>query len=194
MQVALSQSINARAYNTIYPWQNRRSRTASVLLRMHRRNCIMCTCYQNATGFGCRNRCGCCGNGYNASCANGYNSSCGSGLNSGCGSVWGGCARNSLCGSVATVSGNAVSTSNCGRMSTQCCNRYVSFPVSGTAYVPTSAIQFCPNALGVGNAGANAQTNTGGGSACGCFGRCGGATAFSNFNQDYYARQYGLDD
>ena len=83
------------------------------------------------------------------------------------------------------------------------CRRYISFPVSGTAYVPVSAMYFYPNSLGTnGNTNGNGVTsgnsngNSNGNNGCGCcgFGRCGGTRAFFNYNEDYYARQYGLND
>ena len=73
--------------------------------------------------------------------------------------------------------------------------QYVSFPVMGTAYVPTSAIRFVPNCGWVGALSANASTSSTstGCNSCG-FGRCGGAAAYANYNEDYYARQYGLNN
>ena len=79
--------------------------------------------------------------------------------------------------------------------------RYITFPISGRAVVPVSAICFYPTSWGNTNGccgwGTTANTNTtttnGNGNCCG-FGRCGSAAAIANFNEDYYARQYGLND
>ena len=171
----------------------------------------MCTCCQNTTGCGCRNRCGCfgwrsgcwsaynaCGTAYNSGCGTAYNSGCGTAYNNGCGNMCNGCAtvynggngRNAFCGATAANVSSA-SVSACNVSNVPSCARYMSFPVSGTAYVPTSAITFCPNLLTAQNGVGSTST---GGTGCGCFGRCGGAAAISNYFQDYYNRQYGLDD
>jgi len=135
----------------------------------------MCTFYQNAR-CGARNACGRC---------NCYQNTCGCTT----GTVGNTCG---CTGTVGNTNGNLIGTG--------CC-RYLSFPVSGTAYVPTSAVYFCANYVGAnGNANGNINGNTngntggiGGGNCCG-FGRCGGARAISNYYEDYYARQYGLND
>lgn len=77
-----------------------------------------------------------------------------------------------------------------------CGSRYITFPISGTAVVPTSSIYFYPTAWGnSGYFGGQTSNVSNGGCANGCgFGRCGGAAAIANFNEDYYARQYGLND
>ena len=156
----------------------------------------MCTCCQNTTGCGCRNRCGC----------GSWRNGCGGWSNGCCGSVYNGCAtvynggngRTTWCGtSVANTSASSACASVAsayasGGTSVQSCARYISFPVSGTAYVPTSAITFCPNVFASSQNEANANSTSSSG--CGCFGRCGGAAAISNYFQDYYARQYGLND
>ena len=75
-------------------------------------------------------------------------------------------------------------------------NRYISFPISGTAVVPTSSIYFYPTSWS--NSGCfGGQTNSASNGTCSnsCgFGRCGGAAAIANYYEDYYARQYGLND
>ncbi|MBE7093818.1 MAG: hypothetical protein E7367_03915 [Clostridiales bacterium] len=81
-------------------------------------------------------------------------------------------------------------------VSNSCCGcQYVTFPVTGTAYVPTSAIRFVPNCGWLGNLSGNTSTGStsSGCNSCG-FGRCGGAAAYANYNEDYYARQYGLNN
>lgn len=118
------------------------------------------------------------------------------------------CCQNwmSAAGAVA-MNGNSY---NCGRNNgcyNRCCHscgcssqsatnvRYITFPVSGTAVVPVSSICFYPTSWGNGNG--NAQSgNTSSNSGCNCcgFGRCGSQAAISNYYQDYYARQYGLND
>lgn len=136
----------------------------------------MCTWCQGCGNYSCRNRsgCGCCG-----SCSN---------ANVGCANLRN---VNVSCGVQSTS--NANSSCGCGS-----CRRYVSFPVSGTAYVPTSAIYFCPNTLGTAQTGTSTSSGNscGNGSSTNCcgFGRCGGAAAISSFYEDYYARQYGLND
>ena len=84
----------------------------------------------------------------------------------------------------------------CGREN----RRYITFPISGRAVVPVSAICFYPTTWGTtngyclyGNTTPTTGTATSNGNCCG-FGRCGGAAAIANFNEDYYARQYGLND
>ena len=140
----------------------------------------MCTCNQNARSS-CFSNSGC---GWTRNCY-GQN----------------GCRQNG-CGyqtgnTTDTVTGNG--GNGCGTFGY--CNRYMSFRVMGTAYVPTNAIYFCPDPLGtVGQTNGTGNTNTtgtgncGNGCGCGCFGRCGGARAISNYYEDYYARQYGLND
>ena len=133
----------------------------------------MCTCYQNSmntSARGCqRSTCGGCNGGW----WNGTTMVVGGSTGGGC---WNGCYNG--------------------------CYRYISFPVSGTAYVPVSAIRFVPNYLYANTAnanttpctnGANNANGTVGGNCCG-FGRCGGNAAIANFYEDYYARQYGLND
>ena len=144
----------------------------------------MCTCYQNMS-------CSC-------GCNNGR---------SGCGRST--CSNNGCLTNTNTVTTNGCGWNTCGwntwGWNTCGCNRYVSFPVSGTAYVPTSAIHFCPNSLTGNTTNGNTTsnnnngttTNNGGTCGCGCgcgFGRCGGARAISNYYEDYYARQYGLNN
>ena len=86
-----------------------------------------------------------------------------------------------------------------------CCVRYVSFPVSGTAVVPVNAIRFYPTWDASANngdsghscgcfwlRGANNQANAS--SNCCGFGRCGGSAAIANYYEDYYNRQYGLNN
>ena len=133
----------------------------------------MYTCYQNT-------RSTCCNNNY-------------CGRQSGCGGC-GGCQVGNTNGNVVGVTGNGCGTYGC-------YNRYMSFRVMGTAYVPTNAIYFCPDPLGTvgqnsgtGNTNTTGTGNCGNGCGCGCFGRCGGARAISNYYEDYYARQYGLND
>ena len=78
-----------------------------------------------------------------------------------------------------------------------CGNRYISFPISGTAVVPTSSIYFYPTSWGNSGGCFGAQTTNNSGSCVagsGCFGRCGGSAAIANYYEDYYARQYGLND
>lgn len=97
----------------------------------------------------------------------------------------------------AMVAQGATAISGCNGL-----QRYITFPVNGTAYVPVSAIRFVPNSLfgntsntnatGCLNAANNAN-GTSGGNCCG-FGRCGSNAAITNFYEDYYARQYGLND
>ena len=125
----------------------------------------MCTCCQNRSNYCNRSSCGC-----------------------GCASV----------GNVTTSSSCCYYGASCYNA---CANRCISFPVSGTAYVPVSAIRFIPNGcwnvqVGTGAISNGSSVGTSGGvsSGCGCFGRCGGAVAMANYNQDYYARQYGLND
>ena len=138
----------------------------------------MCTCFQNRMNSGCWNGCG-----GQYGCRN--QNYCNRGCNNGCGYICG--------GTTVGVTTNTTTQTTQGVGNT-CC-RYITFPVSGTAYVPTSAIYFCPNTLGVAQTGTN-TTNNGngtGGNCCG-FGRCGGAAAINNYFEDYYARQYGLND
>ena len=133
----------------------------------------MCTCCQNYTGAVQSNGCSCNSNrcGFNR---------CGYGV-----------------AAQTTVSGGTF----CGN----CCVRYVSFPVSGTAVVPVNAIRFYPtwgtgaNSVDNGNScgcfwsrGANNQANAS--SNCCGFGRCGGSAAIANYYEDYYNRQYGLNN
>ena len=138
-----------------------------------RRKKYMCTCCQNYTGAVQSNGCSCNSNrcGFNR---------CGYGV-----------------AAQTTVSGGTF----CGN----CCVRYVSFPVSGTAVVPVNAIRFYPtwgtgaNSVDNGNScgcfwsrGANNQANAS--SNCCGFGRCGGSAAIANYYEDYYNRQYGLNN
>ena len=151
----------------------------------------MCACYQNT-----RNSCwqnNCCGY------CNGR-IGCGQNVRTTCGRTTCGC---NGCGWLTTTNENTVTTNGCGWNTCGWYNRYITFPVSGTAYVPTSAIYFYPNTVGTGtttgnngNTTSNGNNNGTNGCGCGCcgFGRCGGARAFANYNDDYYARQYGLND
>ena len=138
---------------------------------VHRRKRIMCTCCQSQ-------------NFRNNSCGSGYGSCRQSGCN-GCGQNYCNRVWSTQCGAVAT----STSFSNG-------CSRYIGFPVSGTAYVPTSAIYFCPSTTSSQNG--TTSNNNGSSSSCGCnccgFGRCGGAAAIANYYEDYYARQYGLNN
>lgn len=146
----------------------------------------MCTCYQNwanrvgvnsVVNSGCgytQSRCGYtqsrCGGCVQNRCGQSY---CQNGCNSGC--QWG-CNHSWYNG---------------------CGNRYISFPISGTAVVPTSSIYFYPTSWGTsGGCFGTQTTNSSGGCAAnsGCFGRCGGSAAIANYYEDYYARQYGLND
>ena len=131
----------------------------------HRRNKIMCTWYQGCGNCSCKHRCG---------CAQTYGNGCGQARTGGC-------------------FGQSVANTTFFGGSYNGCSRYVSFPISGTAYVPTSAIYFCPNVLGTAQNGTGNASNGSSGGGC-CFGRCGGAAAISNYYEDYYARQYGLND
>jgi hypothetical protein len=147
----------------------------------------MCTFFQNSR-CGTRNGCGRC---------NCHQNTCGCTTNT-VGNTCG-CTTNTVgntCGCTTGTFGNTNWNLTNTAVGTGCC-RYLSFPVSGTAYVPTSAVYFCANYVGtngntVGNTNGNA-VGTGGGNCCG-FGRCGGARAISNYYEDYYARQYGLND
>ena len=134
----------------------------------------MCTCCQNWTNIiGGVNTQTTCNNGLQRT---------GCGGRAGCGGrLGGGVVNNGGCGGFV----NNGCYYGCGR-------RYIQFPISGTAVVPVSAIQFYPTAWGNVNGCATTQTDT---TANGCgFGGCGGATAIANYYQDYYARQYGLND
>ena len=144
----------------------------------------MCTCCQNWTnrvGVNSSSTSGC-----------GYTQSrCGY-TQSGCGytqSRCGGCVQN-RCGQSGCRWGCYNGFYN------GCGNRYISFPVSGTAVVPTSSIYFYPTAWGTSGGCFGTQTTnaSGGCYTNGCFGRCGGAAAIANYYEDYYARQYGLND
>ena len=127
-------------------------------------------CYNGAARTGCvgtRTGCGYCGD--NSVCVGGYNT---------CGTARMGCAC-----------GNGCQQSYCGR--------YISFPMSGTGVVPVSSIYFYPTSWGNSCGYLGGQTNnaSNGGCANSCgFGRCGGAAAIANYYEDYYARQYGLND
>ncbi|MBQ2740716.1 MAG: hypothetical protein IJF39_03740 [Clostridia bacterium] len=132
----------------------------------------MCTCCQNWTN----------GVGVNSITVSGCNN----------GSARMGCARTGY----GCVQNRSVACGcNCG-CHHGCGSRYISFPISGTAVVPTSSIYFYPTSWG--NSGCfGGQTNnaSNGGCSNGCgFGRCGGAAAIANYYEDYYARQYGLND
>ena len=138
----------------------------------------MCTCCQNWT-----NRVG-----VNSSVTSG----CGY-TQSGCGytqSRCGGCAQ-SRCGQIACQNNwQSACYNGCG-------NRYISFPISGTAVVPTSSINFYPTSWGNSSGCLGAQTTTSSGGCyanSGCFGRCSSRTAVASCYEDYYARQYGLND
>lgn len=156
----------------------------------------MYTCFQNTRNSSCGNRCGgCCQNtcGQNYTRNTCHHSYC---LQNRC--DWG-------LGGLSNTNGGFVNT-NCNTVNTNCntvntngvgfCPRYLTFPVSGTAYVPTSAIYFCANSVGTtGTSNGSVNTNGGcGGTHCCGFGRCGGLRAYSNYNDAYYARQYGLDE
>lgn len=134
----------------------------------------MYNCYQNTRNSSCGNRCGgCCGQN---TC---WRNTCG----------W------NTVGTVTNTNENTVTTNGCFNFG--CHQRYLSFPVSGTAYVPTSAIYFCANSFGTtctNNGNTTTNGNNGGCGGCCGFGRCGGVRAYANFNDDYYARQYGLND
>ena len=145
----------------------------------------MCACYQNTRNSCWQNTCCGCNTGRNG---------CGQNVRTTCGY--------NGCGWLTTTNENTVTTNTCGWNTCGSCNRYITFPVNGTAYVPTSAIYFYPNSFGSGttNNGNGTAQNGNNGTGCtngfGCcgFGRCGGARAFANYNDDYYARQYGLND
>lgn len=130
----------------------------------------MCTCFQNWTntpvGVSGQTTCN------NGLARTGCGARMGCGTRTGCGVVCNGCYY------------------GCGR-------RYIQFPISGTAVVPVSAIQFYPTSWGHSGGCFGTQTNnaSNGGCSNGCgFGRCGGSAAIANYFEDYYARQYGLND
>ena len=156
----------------------------------------MYTCNQNARNSFCGNRCGgCCQNTCLQNVTQQNTTQQTNCLQNRCG--WGmgwniGCLTN--CN---TANGNGNTTNVNGSV----CSRYITFPVSGTAYVPTSAIYFCANSVGATGTNNGSTTNGGcsgvnGGCGVNCcgFGRCGGLRAYSNYNDAYYARQYGLDN
>ncbi len=132
-----------------------------------RRNCIMCTCCQGWMNSGVAANTTGCNNGS---------------ARMGCARMSYGCAQ-SRCGGCGSHHG--------------CGSRYISFPISGTAVVPTSSIYFYPTTWGNSGGCFGTQTNnaSNGGCSNGCgFGGCGGSAAIANYFEDYYARQYGLND
>ena len=153
----------------------------------------MCTCCQNWTNRVGVNSSVTSGCGYTQSGCGYTQSRCGGCMQNRCGgcvqSRCGGCMQN-RCGQSGYLWGcNSGCYNGCG-------NRYISFPISGTAVVPTSSIYFYPTSWGTsGGCFGTQTTNTSGGCYTnGCFGRCGGAAAIANYYEDYYARQYGLND